>query len=241
MALFGKKDDITETEENLVEEIKDEVTEELPQDTASEMEDKIEETEVETKEMPDEEPKSESVDEANDEAKSDEEAPKKINPENITDEELDEVADCGIEVLQSILSCYNLGDITIDEYEGDDRELILDVTGKDLSILIGYHGRTLDALQTVVSIVVSKKLGYRYPIFVDVEGYKNRRRQKVEKMAHSLAQKAIRLEKPVSMRPASAYERRIVHVALKENSQVETHSEGEGRNRHLVITPIINE
>ncbi|MCF0232293.1 MAG: KH domain-containing protein [Enterococcus sp.] len=225
MGLFGKKDETPETEEELAEELKEEVTEEVPEDTASELEKELEEQAEELKEEGEKG-----------------EAPKpKITPDNITDDQLDEVADCGIEVLQSILGCYNLGDVTIDEYEGDDRELILDVTGKDLSILIGYHGRTLDALQTVVSIVVSKKLGFRYPIFVDVEGYKNRRRQKVEKMANSLAQKAIRLGKPVSMRPASAYERRIVHVALKDNTEVETHSEGEGRNRHLVITPISNE
>mgnify|MGYP004449097997 CR=1 FL=1 len=237
MGLFGKKEEKIETEE-IAEEIVNEEVLESSEETegVDSNEDRIEEVHVEDNKQVE---ALASVEE-NENPGEDQEL-KSITPENITDEELDNVADCAIEVLQNILSCYNLGDITIDEYEGDDKELILDVTGKDLSILIGYHGRTLDALQTAVSVVSSKKLGFRYPVFVDVEGHKNRRRQKLEKMAHSLAQKAVRQERPVSMRPASAYERRIIHVALKDDSSVETHSEGEGRNRHLVITPISND
>ncbi|MCF0104596.1 MAG: KH domain-containing protein [Eggerthellaceae bacterium] len=179
MGLFQRKDENYEIDGQLVEEIKAKAAERAVQDTASEAkevtkeikEEKTNETYVE-----DSQPIAEVKNK--EESKVEKKCKKKINPKNITDEELDKVADCGIEVLQSILSCYNLGDITIDEYEGDGRELILNVTGNDLSILIGYHGRTLDALQNVVSIVVNKKLGLRYPIFVDVEGYKNRRSKK---------------------------------------------------------------
>ena len=98
----------------------------------------------------------------------------------ITDEELDRIADTAIAALQDILKHFDVGDVTIDEYEGDDGELILDITGDDLAVLIGRHGKTLDALQFVVSAITVRSIGYRYPVVVDVEGYKNRQRQKLE-------------------------------------------------------------
>lgn len=64
----------------------------------------------------------------------------------VTEEELDAIADTAIAALQDILKYFNVGEVTIDEYEGDEGELILDITGDDLAILIGRHGRTLDAL-----------------------------------------------------------------------------------------------
>ena len=221
MGLFSKKEEKTKNEEEVSEELFNEESSVLPDEDCN-----LESNESKNADLS---------------GKTKEEPIRNISPAEITDKELDQVADCGIEVLQSLLACFNLGDVTIDEYEGEDKELILDVTGNDLSILIGHHGKTLESLQFLVSIIVGKKLGFRYPLFVDVEGYKNRRRQKIEKIAISLAQKAVRQGKSVSMRPSSSYERRIVHVVLKDNSEVETHSEGEGRNRHLVITPISNE
>ncbi len=71
----------------------------------------------------------------------------------VTEEELDAIADTAIAALQDILKYFNVGEVTIDEYEGDEGELILDITGDDLAILIGRHGRTLDALQFVVSAI----------------------------------------------------------------------------------------
>ena len=105
----------------------------------------------------------------------------------ITDEEMDRIADTAIAALQDILKHFDVGDVTIDEYEGDDGELILDITGDDLAVLIGRHGKTLDALQFVVSAITVRSIGYRYPVVVDVEGYKNRQRQKLESIARSSA------------------------------------------------------
>ena len=75
--------------------------------------------------------------------------------------------------------------MTIDEYEGDEGELILDISGKDMAVLIGRHGKTLDALQFIMSMITVRTIGFRYPVIVDVEGYKNRQRQKLESIAHS--------------------------------------------------------
>ena len=156
----------------------------------------------------------------------------------ITDEELDRIADTAIAALQDILKHFDVGDVTIDEYEGDDGELILDITGDDLAVLIGRHGKTLDALQFVVSAITVRSIGFRYPVVVDVEGYKNRQRQKLESMARSAANKAANQQRSVKLRPMTPYERRIVHIALRDDSRVETASEGEGSARHVVVLPV---
>lgn len=155
----------------------------------------------------------------------------------VTEEELDAIADTAIAALQDILKYFNVGEVTIDEYEGDEGELILDITGDDLAILIGRHGRTLDALQFVVSAITVRLMGFRYPVIVDVEGYKSRQREKLESIARSTANKAASQHRSVKMRPMTPYERRIVHIALRDDDRVDTASEGEGSARHVVVVP----
>lgn len=77
-----------------------------------------------------------------------------------TEEEIDAVADTAIAALQDILKYFNVGEVTIDEYEGDEGELILDITGDDLAVLIGRHGKTLDALQFLISSITSRTIGF---------------------------------------------------------------------------------
>ena len=157
--------------------------------------------------------------------------------ENLTEEELDSVADKAVETLQTILDSFGIEGSAIEEYEGDEGEIILDVVGGDLAILIGRHGRTLDALQALVSAITNRQLGFRYPIIVDVEGYRHRRRQKLEDIARRSADRASRQHIAVSLRPMTAYERRVVHVALRDDQRVKTISEGEDPFRMVVIQP----
>lgn len=159
------------------------------------------------------------------------------NGEELSDAELDAIADVAVSVLRSILEHFDAADSPIDEYDGDDGELILDVTAPDLAVLIGRHGRTLESLQTMFALLVSRKLGFRYPVVVDVEGYKSRRHDKVVSMAVSAADRALKQHRSVSLPPMGAYERRLVHIALRENPQVETHSEGTDPERRVVIQP----
>lgn len=166
------------------------------------------------------------------------EQPTEVEEQEITDEELDQIADTAIMVLQDILKHFDVGEITIDEYEGDEGELILDITGDDLAVLIGRHGKTLDSLQFLVSSITMRKLGFRYPVVVDVEGYKARQREKLETLARSSARRAATQNRKVSLRPMTPYERRIVHIALRDDNRVETVSEGEGTARHVVILPL---
>ena len=158
--------------------------------------------------------------------------------EELSDDELDTIADIALSVLRDILIHFDAADAPIDEYEGDDGELILDVTASNLAVLIGRHGRTLESLQSLFSLIVSRQLGFRYPVVVDIEGYKNRRNDKVTSMAHSAAARAIRSHGSVNLPPMSAYERRLVHIALRENVAVETHSEGVDPERRVVVTAV---
>lgn len=170
----------------------------------------------------------EEVVEVQDDADSDDE---------VSEEELDAIADTSIAFLEEVLKYMNVGEVEINEYEGDEGELILDITGDDLAILIGRHGKTLDALQFLVSTVTSRAMGFRYPVVVDVEGYKGRQREKLEQIAASAASRAARQGHSVKLRPMTPYERRIVHVALADDQRVETASEGEGSARRVVVIP----
>lgn len=165
------------------------------------------------------------------------EAAEASEDDGISEEDLDRIADTAIATLQDILKHFDVGDVTIDEYEGDEGELILDITGDDLAVLIGRHGKTLDALQFLVSAITVRAIGFRYPVVVDVEGYKSRQREKLESIARNAANKAARQNRSVKLRPMTPYERRIVHIALRDDERVDTASEGEGSARHVVVLP----
>ena len=161
-----------------------------------------------------------------------------VEQDGISDEDLDRLADTAIATIQDILQPFGVGEGTIDEYVGDEGELILDITGDDLAVLIGRHGKTLDALQFLVSAITVRTMGFRYPVIVDVEGYKNRQREKLESIARNAAAKAAKQHRSVKLRPMTPYERRIVHIALRDDERVETASEGEGSARHVVVVPL---
>jgi spoIIIJ-associated protein len=160
------------------------------------------------------------------------------NGEALTDDELDTIADVSVTILRSILDCFGEGNADIDEYEGDEGELILDVSHGDLAVLIGRHGKTLEALQLIVSSLVNRKLGFHYPVVVDIEGYKDRRKQKIQSMAHSAASRAKKQNGQVRLSPMNGYERRLVHMALADDASVTTHSEGVDPDRYVVITAV---
>ena len=104
-------------------------------------------------------------------------------------------------------------------------------------MLIGRHGRTLDAFQTLVTAVTNRKIERRYPVLVDVEGYRSRRKVKLEETAKSAADRVRRTGREVRLRPMSSYERKIVHVALRDDGRVTTASEGDDPFRRVVVSP----
>ena len=157
--------------------------------------------------------------------------------DELSDEDLDKVADTAVGSIKTILAAFGVEGATIEEYEGDEGEIILDIVGGDLALLIGRHGRTLDSLQALVSAITNRKLGFRYPVVVDIEGYRHRRRLKIEDIARRAADRAARQHAAVRLRPMTPYERRVVHVALREDGRITSASEGEDPFRMVVITP----
>lgn len=154
----------------------------------------------------------------------------------LTDEELDAIADAGVATIQDVMRLLGI-EASVEEYEGDEGEIILDIVGDELGILIGRHGRTLDALQILVSAITNRRLDQRYPVVVDVSGYRHRRRVKLEDIARRAADRAARQHRAVQLRPMTSFERRVVHVVLRDDRRVRTESEGDEPRRMVVVHP----
>jgi spoIIIJ-associated protein len=120
---------------------------------------------------------------------------------------------------------------------GEEPPLVFDVTGKDLGILIGRRNETLQALQFMLRLMVSKELGSWQPLVVDVESYRARRRQSLRNMAQRMADRAVANQERVVLEAMPAYERRIIHIALRDNPSVTTQSIGHEKNRKVTILP----
>ncbi len=120
---------------------------------------------------------------------------------------------------------------------GEDPSLILDMQGKDLGFLIGRQGETLAALQHLLRLIVNKSTEQRANLIVDVEGYKLRRERALQKLALRIADQATRRNRRVALEPMSAYERRIIHMTLRNHPTVATESVGEGDQRKVTILP----
>jgi spoIIIJ-associated protein len=113
----------------------------------------------------------------------------------------------------------------------------LNINGKDLGLLIGKHGQTLDAIQYLVNLAVNKAQLEKERIVVDVEGYRRRREETLRHLALKVADKVKRERRKQILEPMSPHERRIIHATLQEYKEVFTYSEGEDPYRHVIISP----
>lgn len=120
----------------------------------------------------------------------------------------------------------------------DEEQVKAKIEGEDAGILIGRDGHTLDALQLLTNIAVNKGRDERYRVIVDVEGYKDKRKETLERLAHNLAEKVAQDKEPIVMEPMNPFERRVIHMALRESTAVITESQGEDSERHVVIKPL---
>jgi len=122
------------------------------------------------------------------------------------------------------------------EDEGDERlPILVDIHGKDLSILIGRRAETLSALQYIVGLIVSKEAGHWVQVTIDVEGYRGRRERQIRQLARRMAEQAVRSGRKQMLEPMSSSERRLVHLELRNHPEVETMSVGEEPNRKVTI------
>lgn len=104
-------------------------------------------------------------------------------------------------------------------------------------LLIGYHGEVINSLQLILGIFLYRQLGKWQRVIVDVGDYREKREEVVKKLAEEKAAEVTTTGTPVSLPYLSPLERRIIHMALSENPNVESYSEGEGKDRHIVLKP----
>ena len=121
------------------------------------------------------------------------------------------------------------------EFDKDDN-LNIELSGKDMGVLIGKRGQTLDSIQYLTSLVVNKGNAGYVRVKVDTENYRARRKETLENLAKNIAFKVKRTKKPVFLEPMNPYERRVIHSALQNDPLVSTHSEGEEPYRKVVVT-----
>lgn len=116
-------------------------------------------------------------------------------------------------------------------------EIKIVITGDKMGLLIGNHGKTLDAIQFLTNLYVNRhKKGY-VKVSLDTENYRKKREETLTNLARSLARTVVKTGKPASLEPMGANQRRIIHMALQNNSRVKTYSVGEEPRRRVVVAP----
>ena len=116
--------------------------------------------------------------------------------------------------------------------------LNVDLKGEDIGFLIGYRGDTLYSFQNIISAIASKGLENRVRLILDIEGYKAKREKTLEDLAEKIARTLVKTRRDVTLEPMQAYERKIIHSKLQNNTKVTTKSIGEEPKRRVVITII---
>jgi len=141
------------------------------------------------------------------------------------------------ELLEEVVGACDLdADVEVEE---DDETLRGVVEGGDLGLLIGRHGQTIDALQHLAARVAYRGAGDRKRVVVDAAGYRARRAETLERQADRAVGDAVEYGRPVAMDAMAASERRLVHEYLRDRTDVETYSEGDEPDRHLVVAPVV--
>ncbi len=164
-----------------------------------------------------------------------------VESEPLTAEDLAEDATVGTETLRELLSHLDIDAKVVArpaKSESDEAQhWTLEIQGRDLGALIGRRGETLAALQYITRLIASRDLERRANIVIDVEGYKSRRETMLRRLAKRMAEQAIQRGRTVSLEPMPPHERRIIHLALRDNPNVTTESVGEGDHRKVTIIP----
>ncbi len=157
---------------------------------------------------------------------------------NIAPESVDQAAERALGHLREIISLGNLDAAArIESIQGD--TITLEATGADSGLLIGRRGQTLQALQHLLLVMLTHTEfnSQSYRLVLDADGYRKRRQEALEQLAGALATQVRETNEEAVLEPLNAMERRIVHTALADDPDVETYSEGEGMDRHVVISP----
>lgn len=154
----------------------------------------------------------------------------------VSEEEAQQISEKAVQFLRSVLAGMKMEVSVRCSFRHESNELLVNLEGPDMGILIGKRGQTLDSLQYLCSLAVNREHKEEYiRIKLDTEDYRRRREQTLRNLAKNIAYKVKRSHKPVSLEPMNPYERRIIHAALQGDRFATTRSEGEEPFRHVVI------
>lgn len=132
--------------------------------------------------------------------------------------------------------CMAMNMIVTVEAEIEDKQLIVNIVGQDVGVLIGKRGQTLDAIQYLLNLIVNKNSSTYLSVMLDTENYRKKRKETLEALAFNLAKKVKATKRSVRLEPMNPYERRIIHSVLQNDKAIATHSEGDEPYRNVVIT-----
>lgn len=151
----------------------------------------------------------------------------------LTDEEKEKVIVIAKEFLNDFFNTLKVDNNYTISFK--DNILNIDIKSKDAKVLIGYRGEVLEALQTVITLVINNKMNSNIIIQLDIENYREKRKQVLIDLANKVAQSVIRTGKSISLEPMVAYERKVIHLTLQDNEKIETSSVGEEPYRKVVV------
>lgn len=150
----------------------------------------------------------------------------------------EDIAALAKEVLERLLTLMKVpAAVQIGEVPGEETRIALDISGDDLGVLIGRRGETLSSLQYLVNLIASRRLKVNAGVTVDVERYRQRRHEALQRLALRIADRVKSTERPISLEPMPSSERRIIHLVLRDDPEVTTQSVGQGESRKVVISP----
>jgi spoIIIJ-associated protein len=163
-------------------------------------------------------------------------------PSSSTQQEFQEEADAAVETLSEILKLMDVqADIEVHQAQPDaldpETPWVLNLEGNDLGALIGRRGDTLEALQYMARLVVSRRIQRHAAFVVDVGNYKSRREDTLRKLARRMADQVRQTGRAATLEPMPPNERRVIHITLREDKFVTTESTGDGDRRKVTIVP----
>ncbi|MEC2075605.1 RNA-binding cell elongation regulator Jag/EloR [Metabacillus fastidiosus] len=123
------------------------------------------------------------------------------------------------------------------DVEQDGRQVLFSIRGKEIALLIGKRGQTLNSLQYLTQLVANRYSKQYLQIIVDAENYRERRKATLSELAKRLARQVVKDKKEVKLEPMPSYERKVIHAALASIKGIKTSSVGEDPNRYIVISP----
>lgn len=138
--------------------------------------------------------------------------------------------------LKEVFEAMNMAVVIDVNYNQENKNMDINLSGEEMGVLIGKRGQTLDSLQYLVSLVVNREQSDYIRVKVDTEDYRERRKETLENLAKNIAYKVKRTKRSVLLEPMNPYERRIIHSALQNDKYVTTHSEGEEPFRRVIVS-----